>query len=646
MKVLLSAYNPLIQSPQSIPSGLEELSLTGCGLTEIPKGNFPEMKFLHLAGNKITAVARNLASCDKIDSIDLSHNSIIHVPSFLMEKLESDLCDLHLERNKLSIPSMHSPSAFQPDTCEHVTIGKSDMRGKRDAMEDSVCAVGQLCGHDLLCIFDGHGGHELASLASGFAQEQIMEALEAFPNDVRNALITGIKGINKACREALGAHPQQVKVGTTALVALIDDSSYIMGNLGDTRAVLFQSATQPNALRLTVDHRPLDEEEEYRRVISLGGYVSETGRVNGMLAVSKALGDFFLTPYVSDDPFIAQGVLKDDDEFIIMACDGVWDVVTDEVACRLVAQSLFQFLETPDEAALRLRTWAYIQGSTDNITVMIVLLPIGAEHRRMLSAARQQNGEPLPMSTASSGLQAVRFVRGHNHSVSCNPGRPRVSPARPAPSITPDNLSTQQLVTPPSASMISDDILAQALEGIAATNINALSPGSSSSAESATSSIVTSATSATSAASAASATSSTTTTSTAAPTLNTGNGNGANIPFALPSSTSSSSFFMPPSSLSASAPYMASPFSSNPFANNSNFNTTNNANTSNDITMQTPTTPTNAMHAPSLPTVPMSSNPFAPHGNFGTSSALSDANSLTQSAGPALQGFRSIPFSF
>jgi serine/threonine protein phosphatase PrpC len=64
-------------------------------------------------------------------------------------------------------------------------------------------------------------------------------------------------------------------------------------------------------------------------------------------------------------------------DFIIVACDGVWDLLSDQTAVDLVRESLFVRRETPAEAAVRLRTLAYVAGSTDNISVVVVLTAYG-----------------------------------------------------------------------------------------------------------------------------------------------------------------------------------------------------------------------------------------------------------------------------
>jgi hypothetical protein len=82
---------------------------------------------------------------------------------------------------------------------------------------------------------------------------------------------------------------------------------------------------------------------------------------------------------ISDRAHVSCHELSASDEILIMACDGLWDVISDLEAIKLAARSLFVFLESPAEAAFRLKTYAYTNGSTDNITVIVVLLPAGRE---------------------------------------------------------------------------------------------------------------------------------------------------------------------------------------------------------------------------------------------------------------------------
>jgi protein phosphatase PTC1 len=94
-------------------------------------------------------------------------------------------------------------------------------------------------------------------------------------------------------------------------------------NAGDARAVLCRGG---RALRLTYDHRG-DDRLEARRIQDLGGFTM-SGRVHGALAVTRSLGDPGLKEFVICAPFTSRVPLTDEDEFLILACDGVCNFVS------------------------------------------------------------------------------------------------------------------------------------------------------------------------------------------------------------------------------------------------------------------------------------------------------------------------------
>ncbi|GIQ89954.1 protein phosphatase 2C family [Kipferlia bialata] len=121
--------------------------------------------------------------------------------------------------------------------------------------------------------------------------------------------------------------------------------------------------------RLSFDHKP-SVPSEIQRVQALGGFC-EKGRLMGTLSLTRALGDIFLHPFVSADPHITVSYLDTRDRILIMACDGLWDVLSDEDAVEVASQS-----NTPADAAMRLRDRAFSLSSGDNISVVCVLLDV------------------------------------------------------------------------------------------------------------------------------------------------------------------------------------------------------------------------------------------------------------------------------
>jgi len=135
--------------------------------------------------------------------------------------------------------------------------------------------------------------------------------------------------------------------GTTAVIVLLTPKWIVCANAGDSRAIY--SKSNGRTIPLSYDHKPDDEEEE-RRIVEAGGCV-RAGRVDGDLAVSRGFGDFRfklnntknqLEQKVSCLPdIIIQNRNNEEDEFIVLACDGVWDIATNK-ECSNMVQDIFQ----------------------------------------------------------------------------------------------------------------------------------------------------------------------------------------------------------------------------------------------------------------------------------------------------------------
>jgi protein phosphatase PTC1 len=86
----------------------------------------------------------------------------------------------------------------------------------------------------------------------------------------------------------------------------------------------------------------------------------------GDLAVTRSLGDCSSHPYVTNKPHLYEGDLTPDDEFLVLACDGLWDEIEDEDVVELIKQW------PPEYASIMLRDYAFLLGSADNISVMVI----------------------------------------------------------------------------------------------------------------------------------------------------------------------------------------------------------------------------------------------------------------------------------
>lgn len=133
----------------------------------------------------------------------------------------------------------------------------------------------------------------------------------------------------------------------------------------NSRAVLCRKT---KALRLSKDHKAEDS-SEIERIRVAGGTVVKD-RVMGILAVSRSFGDRGLKQFVPAKPYTSTvSIHEGEDEFIILACDGIWDVMTDQEAVdfvRLLDQN------QKNQAAKLLVDTALTRSTSDNLTVVIL----------------------------------------------------------------------------------------------------------------------------------------------------------------------------------------------------------------------------------------------------------------------------------
>ena len=177
----------------------------------------------------------------------------------------------------------------------------------------------------LICLFDGHGGQEV----SKYLQENFAKCWkDILPLNYSNYL-NKIKNIFLSTDQKLKEN-NFYQVGSTACIIYLtsENSQKILycANVGDTRCVLIKKNKK---VRLTYDDRAGDA-KEHDRIVSEGGVVFN-GRVYGQLMLSRAFGDWELKTYgVICEPHTVRYEIESDDLFLVVATDGVWDVLEDE----------------------------------------------------------------------------------------------------------------------------------------------------------------------------------------------------------------------------------------------------------------------------------------------------------------------------
>lgn len=246
----------------------------------------------------------------------------------------------------------------------------------RRTMEDDTCIAQFSDVRGLfLGVYDGHGGASAASLVGKllhrFFLEELLNRVDApglavHSKQVRAAFHRAYEKMDSALRAK-----RCLRVGATAVtcfVRRVDRVGRVLttANCGDARAVLSRAG---RPVRLSVDHRPVDEPER-NRVEKAGGFVM-CARVNGVLNVSRAFGDHVMKSVIVSTPDVNELVLTDMDEFVVLACDGLWDFV-DEASVINIAQDGFDRGLNADQVAGELVREAIDRKSTDNVSVMVV----------------------------------------------------------------------------------------------------------------------------------------------------------------------------------------------------------------------------------------------------------------------------------
>ncbi|KAL8909730.1 MAG: hypothetical protein Q9207_000039 [Kuettlingeria erythrocarpa] len=231
------------------------------------------------------------------------------------------------------------------------------MQGWRITMEDAHAAVLDLQAEDLekdfeaatpdkrlsfFGVYDGHGGDRVA-LFAGENIHKILAKQEAFKKgDFEQALKDGFLATDRAILNN-PKYEEEVS-GCTASVGLISKTTIYVANAGDSRSVL---GVKGRAKPLSFDHKPQNEGEK-ARICAAGGFV-DFGRVNGNLALSRAIGDFEfkksadLSPeqqIVTAFPDVIAHNISDDDEFLVIACDGIWDCQSSQAVVEFVRRGV------------------------------------------------------------------------------------------------------------------------------------------------------------------------------------------------------------------------------------------------------------------------------------------------------------------
>ncbi|EFC38894.1 predicted protein [Naegleria gruberi] len=320
----------------------------------------------------------------------------------------------------------HDSQASKIEENDWLTAGYCEFQGTRPSMEDALyCNMSfrsftsdmGVLNETCIGLFDGHGGSKASKQASEILHSVFLDKLTKYENlltryfedyNSRALIREEAKSLTKLLRKHFMEKEAEQKLseeraveqfdilrmssvdaiqiiiresfleadelvceqnsvdGSTATLVYMPtrDSKFLfVGNVGDSRVVLCRDG---KPITLTVDHRPSDSDER-RRVRDAGKSIINN-RISACLAVSRSIGDKTFHPGVISDPHTQAIRLCEKDEFMIIACDGVFDFVSEEEAVREIRDET-----NPITASTKLRDYAFNKkGSNDNISAIVV----------------------------------------------------------------------------------------------------------------------------------------------------------------------------------------------------------------------------------------------------------------------------------
>nr|KJB67987.1 hypothetical protein B456_010G222200 [Gossypium raimondii]KJB67989.1 hypothetical protein B456_010G222200 [Gossypium raimondii] len=272
---------------------------------------------------------------------------------------------------------------------DRLRFGLSSMQGWRATMEDAHAAYPDLDSMtSFFGVYDGHGGQAVSKFCAKYLHQQVLQHEAYSAGDIGTSLQKSFLRMDEMMRgqrgwrelAVLGDKIDQVSgliegliwsprsgeannhfddwsseegphsdfdgptQGSTACVAVIRNKQLIVANAGDSRCVISRKG---QAYNLSKDHKP-ELELEKDRILKAGGFI-QVGRINGSLNLARAIGDVEFKQnktlpaekqIVTANPDINAVELCDDDEFLVLACDGIWDCMSSQQLVDYVREQL------------------------------------------------------------------------------------------------------------------------------------------------------------------------------------------------------------------------------------------------------------------------------------------------------------------
>ncbi|KAG8372172.1 hypothetical protein BUALT_Bualt12G0038800 [Buddleja alternifolia] len=302
------------------------------------------------------------------------------------------------EKAYLSSENVGSTWLSSSDTMVYRPVlswGSFSTCGRRETMEDTHFIIPHFSNENdihLFGVLDGHRGAAAAEFSAGALPGFLQTLVSMSRRDPTNRFVNPSQALFETFvktdvafrdelnlrRKSKGVIQKDSHPGCTAATALIVKDKLFVANAGDCRTIICRAG---NAYALSKDHVASCLEER-ERVMSTGGEVKwqvDTWRIGpAALQVTRSIGDDDLKPFVTAEPEITETQLSGEDEYIVMASDGLWDVVSNSDVVSIIKDTV----KEPGMCSKRLATEAAARGSKDNITVIVVFLrPVSTAER-------------------------------------------------------------------------------------------------------------------------------------------------------------------------------------------------------------------------------------------------------------------------
>ncbi|KAG0190477.1 cysteinyl-tRNA synthetase [Apophysomyces sp. BC1034] len=422
LRILNLSFNDLYEIP---PEGLchqhlYELYLSGNHLTSLPADDIEKLSYLRVLavnGNKLQTLPAEIGKLRKLLVLDVGNNvlkyNIANWPYDWNWNWNLGLKYLNLSGNKrLEIKKTHPDPAnpkdkdlsdfsaltrlrmlglmditilgvsipeesydrrvrTSPSEVNSMAYGIADWLGQSDHLATWDLVMPRFQNNDDECIFglfDGRknikSGCKLTKFLNDHFTYHFMVELRKNKHD--DSIVSAMRRTFLSLEKELGSNTGDEKdAGASGVVCYIAGTKLYVANIGDALAIISRNNGQ--AFEITQKHIPLNP-SEISRIRAAGGFVSNSGLLNGELNVSRSFGHFHLIPVVNANPYVSTIDLTEDDEFVIMASRGLWDRMSYQTAVDIARTEKDDLMA----AAQKLRDFAITYGADDKVMVMVI----------------------------------------------------------------------------------------------------------------------------------------------------------------------------------------------------------------------------------------------------------------------------------